>query len=1542
MRMQYAAVVIALAVLLTMPAPVSRILTSSSSPSSNLSPQEGSSVLSASALKTGTSDPLLIEQTGYISTGNTSARTDTAQNVQNTLSIDEAHSWMADNASLDVRKLSRLYAVNGSFDEGYPGTNLYPNGSVPYHPLGWDAYCTNTSYYPDDVQLASYDSNNPRYVTVEAQGGKVGPNKYGYRAGTTIFWEQEIHNSPRTENFLLDLNYLYLRGPLDINRALPFPIDGNCSITVRVDGLTVWNMSLMTLSQRGVWTSLRGIPITITNAPSSFLFQVGLVIDTSFELNKNYDYDNNSIADGVENAAYITVYLDDVSFVGASPPTFEQVALTFTAGADTVPVSGTGGVGQAIITNTSYWKTNPLAISVQSNTSVAFDYDVHLKSHRFLNSTWTTDNSKEGVQYSVDSGLSPQYKFYTYIGFLGDYENLSVIARFPSDWENATVSDPFLSDVTGSCIISQGMIEIPDTLSNRLGWWEVQIQGPNYADSLSCQKYNSTSDTWFDATVFRTGNLTHIVGSIGTSTTTPASLENVNVTILSPSSGLWASELVSNASSNLFTSNSWYLASSNTTAGEWDAYVFWNNGTEVAYNRVVFEIHHLTSLAPTQSNIDTANGTAISEMVRFTDAETGASILDSAYGVVANWSGTTVVFQPNPVHNWWEADFDTGLVGPGEFTVVVNASGRYYDNATTTFTVTVTVVGNTLELLQKSTEVNLKEHLLANLTYKDSSGTGIEDANLSVSVSGEHNGIIMENVQDLGLGNYQVQFLSNISGSYSITIIGSKLFYANASDVLFVLVSEYGASLSSPNGTADVINYGLTYRFVMRYQNSTGYGLAGANVSLVTMVPDDGLNVSLIVAEGNGLYSVILRPNKTGTFTLLFEASTTNYQTGLYSFVLSVNPVETLLIVGTSTEVMAVDEACYVTLTFTNATGYGLAGATITVVEPPSGLTFSQAVDLSNGTYALNITSTQVAEYQLHFKATLENHLDATAATSLSVTLIPTQLQFADSTNVFSVPYKQVSEVELFFLWIDKNRNPVSNITGADIKLTGYAEGDLEWEIAPIGEYYVLYVSSPYTGSYDLILTANLTSYQTQTLHLSMSFVRIETSILVSGATTGYVDRDFALELRYEVTSNHSAISNANFTLSGTGSGEATISRQANGNYSLIFHPDSSGTYTLDIDFQKYGFRPVSSSLSFKVDEIPVNVTLAGPVWKQGQSFFINLTLTEADTGNPVSGANITCTLQKDSLDLVTWSLQEGPHGFYSGSADADWSDSGISILIIARKTNYQIAAIHQTVDTQSNPNLLLDEIYLIWLPRGLLFAGVVIASALGLNYDRRRRARQRREAYEIKSRFDDANNLLSILILHKGSGLPVYSKVLKGGFEEGMVSAFITAITHFRTEIDENGGEQGLEWHVTPISDIVRAVPTEHLICAFITLSSASLAQEARMLVFSHAIGMKMDGQMEAPPTSVLDAGKYSWITEMFNRHLDGNLLKYYTLSPEVKKERKFKPFWDAKATMDLGDAFVLTELARGLMSVGMDEGRAYKLIFEAIEKGILIAIEI
>ncbi|TFG26614.1 hypothetical protein EU528_14085, partial [Candidatus Thorarchaeota archaeon] len=542
----------------------------------------------------GVLDPVIVEQSGYSASENLSARTDTNENLAYDLPLDSLHNWVADEAEVSVWNLEKLYVINGSFSEGYPGINLNPNGTVDYAPLGWAANSTDTDLYPDDLQLAVYDDTGRQFVTVDSQGGKVGQNAYGHGAGVNILWTQNVQNSPYTEDFLLSFDYFYLRGPLDKNPS--YPITGNCSIIVYINGTRVWSESLLTLSQRGVWTDTGIIPITITGAPTFFTFEIGLEIDESLVLDKRWDYDNNGIADGIGNAAYITVYFDDVSLVKEIPPTPQQVELELGTGGITSALAGSSGVYTASIVNSSYWFDGPVSIVLSSNTSISFDYKTRLFSHRFTESNWEANIASTGVSYSVEHGNSSQLAMYTYVGYLGDYEDPQMDIVFPYDWENVTVSDPFLTEQTGDCTISTGHLTVPSSLiMDYLGWWEMRFESPNYAKSIVVQKETAPS-VWADETIYRVGNTTRTAVTIGTTIDTPTTVDDVNITWTIPDGSEWTTESLSGGVAGLVTGSSHILTSGLSPAGEWCVEVIWVNGTEVAYDVAFFEVHHSANL----------------------------------------------------------------------------------------------------------------------------------------------------------------------------------------------------------------------------------------------------------------------------------------------------------------------------------------------------------------------------------------------------------------------------------------------------------------------------------------------------------------------------------------------------------------------------------------------------------------------------------------------------------------------------------------------------------------------------------------------------------------------------------------------------------------------------------------------------------------------------------------------------------------------------------------------------------------------------------
>jgi len=334
----------------------------------------------------------------------------------------------------------------------------------------------------------------------------------------------------------------------------------------------------------------------------------------------------------------------------------------------------------------------------------------------------------------------------------------------------------------------------------------------------------------------------------------------------------------------------------------------------------------------------------------------------------------------------------------------------------------------------------------------------------------------------------------------------------------------------------------------------------------------------------------------------------------------------------------------------------------------------------------------------------------------------------------------------------------------------------------------------------------------------------------------------------------------------------------------------------------------------------------------------IDARVVEADTRIPVIDADVTCELFYGETSLAVWSLQQNGSGFYSGSPNVGWPGSGqMTVVISVEKDNYQsttreVIVIGTSMDA-------LDYVTTILLPQLAVIAvfGAIVAGSYRIN--KKRQIRIRKELAEVKSTFDDANNLLGILILHKNSGLPFYSKILKGGFEEGMLSAFVTAVTHFRAEFEENGADR--EWKLTPISDIIRAGATRNLICAFVTITSPSLVHEAKMVMFTREIGLLLDDRMEVPPTEFRDDDTGRIIDDMFDDYLDGYFLKEYRISIEGALPRKYRCISEARAVAGLGDTFSLSELSRGLEACGIEETRGYKLISDAVEGGYVWAIK-
>jgi hypothetical protein len=838
---------------------------------------ESSSRPAAVEEMSGLIDPASVEHRGYIASDPISARTDSFENLQYAIPLDVEHGWIADEAELSLWDLDKLYVVNGSFPEGYPGANANPSENASYFPLGWDANSTDTVLYADDVQLAAYDSSGTQYVSVESQGGKVGQDRYGHAAGTQIVWLQTVQNTPYTEDFVLDFRYFYLRGPLDMNPS--DPIVGNCSIVVIVGGDVVWEMSLLTLSQRGVWTQSGMIRLSIPGVPAAFTFEIGLRIDESLILDKDSDYDNNGIADGIGNAAYITVFLDDVSFIKADPPHPEEVDLSFGVTGVTELVTGSSEPYAASIVNVSFWQTSTVEIVVSANTSVSFTYQTRLLSHRFTNSSWRTDVSSPGVAYSVEPGFGSDLVLYAYVGYLGAYEEPMMAVRFPADWENVTVSDPFLTDLTSSCIFSAGQVEVPSSLMNRLGWWEIRLHSPNYASGCLVERYDSGGETWVEDTVYHGADSARGIASIGHGMQIPEISHPVVFTWYLPNCTSWEEGWVSTGSDGTVVGPSVTLGPANTSAGEWCLTYFWTNGSEIAFGQTGFALHHQATLHSVFGSVisDIVVGQPVTVAITLYDTDNGHFILGEAAEIMGNWSGSQILFSPNVAANWWETDFDTMLVGAGSFNVLVTSTAPYYESSN----LTITIISEFL------TQLDAPSGPLLPLTYSHEygfgffyslsvNGSGIPGAQVDVTEEGSQ----WAQVEDYGNGTYHLTVVPLGVRDYSIRLTFSKEGYREKSYVLSFIVQRVQVrvalvhSLIWPEDTPFQIGVQVT-------ESGTGLPVEDAIVTL-GVYPEVGASLYVLnmTESSPGIYSVeIVMPEaNSGNYEIRVNVEKENYE----------------------------------------------------------------------------------------------------------------------------------------------------------------------------------------------------------------------------------------------------------------------------------------------------------------------------------------------------------------------------------------------------------------------------------------------------------------------------------------------------------------------------------------------------------------------------------------------------------------------------------------------------------------------------------------
>ncbi|MDH4214257.1 MAG: hypothetical protein OEV85_10080, partial [Candidatus Thorarchaeota archaeon] len=942
-------------------------------------------------------DSLSVEQRGYASSGYIFARTDMSSNLEYNLPIDRVHSWLGSEASISIWNLTRLYVVNGTLDEGIPGKNYYPSENVSYRPYGWDSNSTNID--PATNQTSAYYVSDSYYMSVEDQGKTLGTGineRSQHVAGTEIMWFQTIPNAPYNEEFVFSTSYLYKFGPLNPSLGTAF------TLVARINGAEVWSISLSSLAAHDIWYNTGDVAVNLSGAGDSLFFEIGLKINSTEALYHNV-YD-------ILDAHYITAFLDDVSLIGVLPPALDAVDLQFHAGTDSIPITGTSGTGSASISNSSYWNTPTVAISVSSNTSVSFNYLSTLLSHRFTETTWKTDLTAHGVSYTADFGASVSIDFYAYVGYFGFYQNPTMHIVKPNDWAVTAIYDSSPLNVTSQCSYTPEEVTIPGILLDNLGWWHFELKSPNYAKSVTTQIFNPTLTNWSYATIFRISNTSRVNITIGSSTEIPSLVENVNVSWFLPSGAIWLNETPPPGSNGEVIGNGHVLASGSSPAGQWWVQAIWSNGTEVAYGRTLFQVQHTAELVADPEIITTDTGLTVTGIVRYTDEDTGANLLDPVATIEANWSLTTVPFVPNTIQNWWEGTFDTSLLGPGKLIVIVNASRLFYDDISCQIEIQSTRVTRlnspnapwTADVWGHNTTLTFNYEYY---NYATTDWNPIQNTTNDVSLSINWPAGYWSVEADITPGIYVVSIDTSArnSSTWLINATFSKPNHQPKTLLLTLIISPKTSSLSVVGEISARVNLDAVYNVTLSYRDGDGSPIKGAIVFVDSVFPSTGLSYTAVfeVSGQDGYYSTSLSPHVAGVFTIRFVARGLNVENATTVFVLVVNDVQTELdIDGPSSVEMGLTDTYNTTFRFAMLNGTGISDAMINITYSggmPGALSYHW-VDIGLGDYSVEFNSTTSGTYLITIAAFKQYYQSDSSAFFLVIREISTQLTSLNGT----------------------------------------------------------------------------------------------------------------------------------------------------------------------------------------------------------------------------------------------------------------------------------------------------------------------------------------------------------------------------------------------------------------------------------------------------------------------------------------------------------------------------------------------------------------
>ncbi len=625
--------------------------------------------------------------------------------------------------------------------------------------------------------------------------------------------------------------------------------------------------------------------------------------------------------------------------------------------------------------------------------------------------------------------------------------------------------------------------------------------------------------------------------------------------------------------------------------------------------------------------------------------------------------------------------------------------------------------------------------------------------------------------------------------------------------------------------------------------------------------------------------------------------------------------------------------------------GTGIDDANVSVFTwtgPPGGLQYNdtEPVPAEQGNYTIGFTGDFGGVYVITVTGAKQDLAASATTLYLIVGPVSTNLGVFGAGLPDPLYYNQTYTFTLFYCTSES-----IGIEGATVNVTYNPVSVVEWIDSGAG-YYNVSVRVPTVGTYSVFLRFHKQGFTFADIAVVFDVIEIPTAATGLGFGGPYYEsRTYEFAFFYNSTLEN-AILGADLTPSTVIRDFFRYAGSENGWYNFTLTPNA-GDWNATFWLAKEGYQECAFSFEFDVQKIPIILSPEHPLNQTYTRFEesvlgLHLMPIAADTETVITGSVVEYFLidtNGNENNILAQGMFVEESGVYY--ANITVPAPGLYLLRIEVTKNHHEVMIREVfLSSEPDPEAILARTFNAGILGALAILSVSVALLVSRRFYAATTTRRSLELLELEGRLNDAKNLIGLLVIHRAIGLPVYSRIIKGGFEESMISSFIAAISQFRAEFS---WDEPI-WAAIPITEVITAVQTEVLICAVITVESSSVRQKGQLEAFGRDVGGLYDHEdhtlRQMFHTPELSEAFSRSFDPIFDSYFDGALMMRYV---GVKKDipSHLSPVSEAMNALKIDYGVTPEAIIRAAILLGHSERKAYKMVFEAIDNGHLIAGE-